>query len=45
MDKEKNEVIIDVDHLTKDYGYGTGWYSLDEFSGQTIENFTTISRA
>ena len=30
---------------TKDYGYGTGWYSLDEFSGQSIENFTTISKA
>ena len=28
---------------TKDYGYGKGWYSIDEFTGHKIENFTTVS--
>ena len=28
---------------TKDHGLGAGWYSLDEFSGKKIANFTTIS--
>ena len=28
---------------TKDYGYGTGWYSINEFDGKKIANFTTIS--
>lgn len=28
---------------TADHGYGAGWYSLNEFSGQRIENFTTVS--
>lgn len=27
---------------TVDHGLGTGWYSLDEFSGQQIANFTTV---
>ena len=27
---------------TVDHGLGTGWYSLDEFSGQRIANFTTV---
>ena len=26
-----------------DHGYGTGWYSIDEFSGQPIANYTTVS--
>ena len=30
---------------TKDYGLGTGWYSINEFSGQKIANFTTVSKA
>ena len=29
---------------TVNHGLGTGWYSLDEFSGKKIENFTTISK-
>lgn len=28
---------------TVDHGLGTGWYSLDEFSGQQIANFTTVT--
>ena len=28
---------------TADHGLGTGWYSIDEFSGQRIANFTTVS--
>ena len=28
---------------TKDHGMGAGWYSLDEFTGKNISNFTTIS--
>ena len=28
---------------TKDYGYGTGWYSINEFDGKKIAKFTTIS--
>ena len=28
-----------------DHGLGKGWYSLDEFNGKKIENFTTISKA
>ena len=28
---------------TKDYGLGAGWYDLNEFSGQKIAHFTTIS--
>ena len=27
------------------HGLGAGWYSLDEFSGQKIANFTTVRRA
>ena len=30
---------------TKDYGLGTGWYSLDEFTGKKVANFTTVSKA
>ena len=26
-----------------DHGLGTGWYSIDEFTGQTIANYTTVS--
>ena len=26
-----------------DHGLGQGWYSIDEFSGQDIESFTTVS--
>lgn len=37
--------ISDSGHAasTVDHGLGTGWYSLDEFDGKTIANFTTIS--
>lgn len=38
--------ISDSGHAasTVDHGLGTGWYSLDEFDGKTIANFTTISK-
>lgn len=29
---------------TTDHGLGEGWYSIDEFSGQKIANFTTITK-
>jgi len=29
---------------TVNHGLGTGWYSINEFSGQKIANFTTISK-
>lgn len=28
---------------TKDYGYGTGWYSINEFTGQKIASYTVVS--
>lgn len=29
---------------TVDHGLGTGWYNINEFSGQRIQNYTTVTR-